>query len=44
MKDITERQKFEVEFRNNTKLWQITLDAISESIFLIDWTYCFIVF
>ncbi len=36
MKDITERQKFEVEFRNNTKLWQITLDAISESIFLID--------
>ncbi|MCK4779335.1 MAG: PAS domain S-box protein, partial [Candidatus Lokiarchaeota archaeon] len=36
MKDITERQKFEVEFKNNTKLWQITLDAISESIFLID--------
>ncbi len=34
MNDITE--KIEVELKNNTKLWQTTLDAISESIFLID--------
>ncbi|MFX0141235.1 MAG: PAS domain-containing protein, partial [Candidatus Hodarchaeota archaeon] len=34
MKDIAE--KFEEEFENCTKLWQTTLDAISQSIFLID--------
>ena len=34
MKDITE--KIEVELKNKTKLWQTTLDAIGESIFLID--------
>ena len=37
MKDITE--KIEVELKNNTKLWQATLDAIGESIFLIDLDY-----
>jgi len=37
LKDITE--KIEVELKNKTKLWQTTLDAIGESIFLIDLDY-----
>ncbi|NVM35519.1 MAG: PAS domain S-box protein [Candidatus Lokiarchaeota archaeon] len=36
MKDITEHQNSEVEFRNNMKIWQLSLDAIKEAIFLID--------
>ena len=36
MKNITKHKKVETEFENNNKLLQITLDAMSESVFLID--------
>jgi len=36
VKNITTRNKLKVDFENNDKLWQITLDAMSESVFLID--------
>jgi len=36
LKNTVKNKKVEVEFENNNKLWQITLDAMSESVFLID--------
>ena len=36
MKNITKHKKVESEFENSNKLLQITLDAMSESVFLID--------
>jgi len=36
VKNITKDKKVEIKFENNNKLWQITLDAMSESVFLID--------
>ncbi|UCC20492.1 MAG: PAS domain-containing protein [Promethearchaeota archaeon] len=36
VKNASKQNKFESEFENNNKLLQITLDAMSESFFLID--------
>ncbi|MFX1306619.1 MAG: PAS domain S-box protein [Promethearchaeota archaeon] len=39
MKNITNPKNIGVEIENNNKLWQITLDAMKESVFLIDLDY-----